>query len=331
MLRNFGKVLGLSFIAEELEKCKMSSKFFRDAWLVVKQAGKNFKQNDPVTLGGALAFFTIFASPPILIMIIFLAGLITGEEMASREIFEIISSSVGQEGADLIHNIVRNYFVEGISLLQQIVSIIIFLFAASTYFIIIQKSLNQIWQVKAKSGRKVTRILKDRMVSFILIFLMGVTLVLSLVLESALVYIGNNLDSYFPYTTPVLINIFGYIVSFLAVMLILGLIYKFLPDVIIEWKVVWVGAAVTSFLFSLGKFLITFGLTNSNIYNMYGSAGSTAIFLLWVFYSSMILFFGAEITQQYAREFAETIQPKEHAVKIVTHEADQDYLAEENV
>lgn len=307
----------------------MSSKFFREAWRVVKQAGKNFNRNDPITLGGALAFFTIFASPPILIMIIFLTGLITGEEMASREIFEIIRSSVGQEGADLIHNIVRNYFVEGISLLQQIVSIIIFLFAASTYFIIIQKSLNQIWQVKAKAGRKITRILKDRMISFILIFLMGVTLLLSLVLEAALTYVGNNLDAYLPNVAALLINVFGYVISFLAIMLILGMIYKFLPDVIIEWRVVWVGAAVTSFLFTLGKFLITFALTNSNIYNMYGSAGSTAIFLLWVFYSSMILFFGAEITQEYATQFAENIEPKDHAVKIVTHEAGQDYIAEE--
>lgn len=308
----------------------MTAKFFRDAWLVVKQAGKDFKRNDPIILAGALAFFTIFASPPILIMLIFLTGLITGEEMASREIFEIIRSSVGQEGADLIHNIVRNYFVEGISLLQKIISGVIFLFAASTYFIIIQKSLNQIWQVKAKSGRKFTRILKDRMISFILIFLMGVTLLLSLVLESALTYLGNNLDSYLPQVTAVLINILGYCISFLAIMIILGIIYKFLPDVKIQWGVVWVGAAVTSFLFTLGKFLITLGLTSSNIYDMYGAAGSTAIFLLWVFYSSMILFFGAEITQQYANQFAENIEPKEHAVKIVSHEANQDYLAEEN-
>lgn len=318
-------------IVEEIYKESMSKKFFRDGWQVVKKSAQNFKRNDPLTLGGALAFFSIFASPPILIMIIFLTGLITGEEMASREIFEIIRTSVGQEGADLIQNIVRNYFVEGLGLLQKIISGIIFLFAASTYFIIIQRSLNQIWQVKAKSGRKITRILKDRMISFILIFLMGVTLLLSLVLESALTYLGENLDAYLPIVTPILINIVGYAISFLAIMLILGMIYKFLPDVIIEWKVVWVGAAVTSFLFTLGKFLITFALTSSNIYDMYGSAGSTAIFLLWVFYSSMIVFFGAEITQQYATQFAENIEPKDHAVKVVTHEAAKDYIAEEDV
>lgn len=299
----------------------MSLKLFRDAWLVIRKAGGRFMDNNPITLAGALAFFSIFAAPPILIMIIFLAGLITGQDMASQEVFQIIRTSVGQEATDLIQNIVRNYFIEGISLIQQIISVVIFLFASSTYFIIVQRSLNQIWQVRAKSGRNLKRVLKDRLISFTLIVIMGIVLILSLVLETALVYLSNRLDYLIPGVTPVLAHIFGYLVSFLAVMLILGMIYKFLPDVIIEWKVVWVGAAVTSFLFSLGKLVITFGLTQSNIHNMYGTAGSTAIFLLWVFYSSLILFFGAEITQQYAGEFAETIQPKDHAEKIVTHEA----------
>lgn len=304
-------------------------KFFKDARLVIEKARNRFMENNPITLAGALAFFSIFAAPPILIMIIFLAGLVTGHDMASQEVFQIIRTSVGQEAADLIHNIVRNYFVEGISLVQQIISGVIFLFASSTYFIIIQRSLNQIWQVRTKSGLHLKRVLKDRLISFILIMVMGIVLILSLVLETALVYLSNRLDYLIPGVTPVLVNIFGYLISYLAVMLILGMIYKFLPDVIIEWKVVWVGAAVTSFLFSLGKLAITFGLTQSNINNMYGTAGSTAIFLLWVFYSSLILFFGAEITQQYAREFAETIQPKDHAVKIITHEAEEDYIAEE--
>lgn len=302
----------------------MSTNFFKNAWLVIKKAAKNFKKNDPITLAGALAFFTIFASPPILITIIYLAGLITGEEMANRELFAIISSSVGPEGADLIRNIIQNYIVEGLNLFQKMISIVIFVFAASTYFIIIQKSLNRIWEVKSRPDNNLKRVLKDRIISVILIFLMGVIFLLSLVLELSLAYLSNNIREFVPWTTEFSINIAGYLVSFLAVMIILAMIYKFLPDVIIEWKVVWVGAAVTAFLFSLGKFLITLGLTGSNIQNMYGSAGSTAIFLLWVFYSSIILFFGAEITLQYARSFAETIQPKDHAVKIVTHEADQD-------
>lgn len=307
----------------------MSKNFFNNSLLVIKKAGKNFMKNDPITLAGALAFFSIIAAPPILIMIIFLVGLITGQDMASQEVFQIIRTSIGEEAADLIHNIVRNYFVEGIGLIQQIVSIIIFLFAASTYFIIIQNSLNQIWQVRTKSSRNLKRVLKDRLISFILIAVMGVVLMFSLLLEAALGFVSNNLDYLIPGVSPILIHIFGYLISFLAVVIILGMIYKFLPDVIIEWKVVWTGAAVTSFLFTLGKFLITFILTNSNIQDMYGTAGSTAIFLLWVFYSSLILFFGAEITQQFAMEFAENIQPKDHAEKIVTHKAGKDYIADE--
>ena len=302
----------------------MDLKFFQDAWLIIRKAFYRFNDNDPITLAGALAFFSIFAAPPILIMIIFLVGLITGQDLASREVFEVIRSSAGTDAAELIRNIVKNYFVEDISLFQQIVSVTIFLFAASTYFIIIQKSLNQIWGVESQPENQYFRVFRDRLVSFTLIFLMGVIFILSFIIEMALVFLGNNLDHYLPGIMPILINIVGYFVSFLAVMFILGMIYKFLPDVVIEWKVVWVGAAVTSFLFSLGKIVITFGLSQSNIDTMYGAAGSTAIFLLWVFYSSIILFFGAEITQQYARSFGENIQPKEHAVKITTKVVDED-------
>lgn len=300
----------------------MTKRFFSNSLLVIKKAGKNFMKNDPITLAGGLAFFSIFASPPILIMIIFLVGLFTGDDMASRATFDIISSSVGEAGSELIHNIVKNYFVDEMNLLQKIISGVIFLFASSTYFIIIQKSLNRIWEVKVRAKRHITRILKDRLISFILISLMGVTLLISLVLEAALGYVSNPLDNFLPTVTPLLLSVFGYVISFLAVMLLLAMIYKFLPDVIIEWKVVWVGAAVTSFLFTLGKLLITFILTSSNIQDMYGTAGSTAIFLLWVFYSSIILLFGADITQQFADEFAENIQPKPHAVKIVTKEVE---------
>lgn len=307
----------------------MSTNFFSNAWLVIQKARKNFIKNDPIILAGGLAFFTIFASPPILITIIYLAGLITGEEMANREIFAIIHSSLGPAAADLIQNIINNYFIEEMNVYEQIFTVVIFVFAASTYFIIIQKSLNRIWEVKSKPDNNLKKILKDRLISIILIFLMGVIFLLSLFLESSLAYLSNNIQEFIPGYSIISTNIAGFLVSIIAVMIIMAMIYKFLPDVIIEWKVVWVGAAVTAFLFTIGKFIITFGLTSSNIQNMYGAAGSTAIFLLWVFYSSLILFFGAEITQQYARSFAETIRPKDHAVKIVTHEADKDYIAEE--
>ena len=307
----------------------MNAQFFRNTRLIIRRAGGDFINHDPITLAGALAFFTIFASPPILIMIIFIVGQITGQDMASREVFAIITQSVGQEGADLVQNIVNNYFVEGVSLFQRIVSGVIFVFASSTYFIIIQRSLNQVWGVKSKA-ESFGRVMKDRGISFVLIFLLGVTLLLTLVLDSAFAYLGDNLDPLLPTITPILINSLGYVASFFAVMLALAMIYKFLPDVIIEWKVVWVGAAVTSFLFLVGRFLITYALTSSNIYEMYGAAGSTAIFLLWVFYSFMIFFFGAEITQQYACEFAETIQPKDHAVKVVQREEKKENVSDES-
>ncbi len=152
---------------------------------------------------------------------------------------------------------------------------------------------------------------------------MGAILVVSLGAETALASLRSQLNNLSPLITPLILNILTIILSLLLGTLMLGVIYKFLPDVIIEWKVVWVGAATTSFLFILGKYLIGFALRSSNIQAMYGSAGSMAMFLLWVFYSSIILFFGAKITQQYALSFAETIQPKEHAVQIETREIEK--------
>jgi membrane protein len=149
---------------------------------------------------------------------------------------------------------------------------------------------------------------------------MGVVLVVSLGAETVLASLRNNLNNFSPLITPLVLNVLAIILSLLLGTVILGVIYKFLPDVIIEWKVVWVGAITTSFLFILGKYIIGFALRSSNIQAMYGAAGSMAIFLLWVFYSSLILFYGAKVTQQYALSFSKSIQPKEHAVRIETRE-----------
>lgn len=167
--------------------------------------------------------------------------------------------------------------------------------------------------------------LENRALSFGIILLMGMILVISLVSQSVLFTVRNTLREFSPLLTPFVLNLFSILLSLLLGTLILAVIYKFLPDVIIEWKVVWVGAAITSFLFTAGKFIIGFALYSSNVQKMYGTAGSMAIFLLWVFYSAIILFYGAKITQQYALSFAETIVPKKHAVKITTQEVEGEF------
>jgi membrane protein len=291
-----------------------------DIAALIRDATRAFNENDPIMLAGALAFFTVFAIPPILIMIIYGISLFSSQTIASTQVFNQIELLMGVAGATILQDIVSNYIIVDQSLLQRLLTIGIFIFASSSFFIIIQHAINRIWNVKPKPQKNFTKILKNRALSFGIIFFMGVVLVVSLGAETVLASLRNNLNNFSPLITPLVLNVLAIILSLLLGTVILGVIYKFLPDVIIEWKVVWVGAITTSFLFILGKYIIGFALRSSNIQAMYGAAGSMAIFLLWVFYSSLILFYGAKVTQQYALSFSKSIQPKEHAVRIETRE-----------
>jgi len=291
-----------------------------DIAALIRDATRAFNENDPIMLAGALAFFTVFAIPPILIMIIYGISLFSSQTIASTQVFNQIELLMGVAGATILQDIVSNYIIVDQGLLQRLLTIGIFIFASSSFFIIIQHAINRIWNVKPKPQKNFTKILKNRALSFGIIFFMGVVLVVSLGAETVLASLRNNLNNFSPLITPLVLNVLAIILSLLLGTVILGVIYKFLPDVIIEWKVVWVGAITTSFLFILGKYIIGFALRSSNIQAMYGAAGSMAIFLLWVFYSSLILFYGAKVTQQYALSFSKSIQPKEHAVRIETRE-----------
>ena len=295
-----------------------------DISILLRRTVRNFSENDPIMLAGALAFFTVFAIPPILIMIIFTLGLFMGQQPAAAEVFSQIEQLIGAASSEVLQSIVSHYFVEGQNMMQRLLAIGIFLFASSSFFIIIQHALNRIWNVRPKAKKEVIKIVENRALSFGIIILMGLILLLSLATQTIFLAIRDELNAFSPLLSPVVLTIFSAFISLLLGVLSFGLIFKFLPDVIIEWKVVWVGAAITSFLFLTGKYLIGFALRSSNIQAMYGTAGSMAIFLLWVFYSSLILFFGAKITQQYAYLFAESIRPKEHAVKIKTVKAIDD-------
>jgi membrane protein len=303
---------------------KIMKKTFFDIISLIRKAANRFNENDPIMMAGALAFFTVFAIPPILIMIIYGIGLFSSQAVVSTQVFNQIELLMGDAGASILEDIVSNYIVADQNILQRLLTIGIFIFASSSFFIIIQHAINRIWNVKPKTDKNFKKMLKDRALSFGIILIMGVILVLSLGAETALASLRNTLNNFSPFITPFILNVLAIILSLLLGTLILGVIYKFLPDVIIEWKVVWVGAGTTSFLFILGKYIIGFALRSSNVQAMYGAAGSMAIFLLWVFYSSIILFYGAKVTQQYALSHAETIQPKAHAVKVEQREIHDD-------
>lgn len=290
---------------------------------LVSDAAKKYKKDDPVRLAGTTAYFTIFAIAPIILIIISVTGLVVDEQNMSQKIYTELNRLIGEDGTAFVKNIVNNYQDKETNLVGTIVGIVTFLITSTTFFKVLQNALNFIWRIRAKPKHNFLKALVDRLLSFGLILSLGFIFLVSLLVDAGLAFLKDYFTDILPDITLTLFNIINYIMAFVIITFIFAIIYKFLPDAKIKWKVTWIGALITAGLFSLGKYAIGFALANTNIGFMYGAAGSVVIFLLWVFYSSIILFFGAEITQQYAEYFSHEIEPKSYAVKIRISEIDE--------
>jgi membrane protein len=283
---------------------------------IIVRSIKKYKIDDPVKLAGTTAFFTIFAIAPIFIIITSVIGLVMGEDTISDRIYGELESLIGTEGTDFVATIVENFRGTDRNIVGTIIGVFVFLIASTTFFTILQNSLNHIWRVRAKPRSNILKALKDRLLSFGLILSIGFILMVLLVIDAALSYFGDFLENYIDQYAIVLLRPVNIAFSFGLLILMFALIYRYLPDTRMKWKVTWVGAIITAVLFIAGRYIIGLMLGIADIGIMYGAAGSAVIFLLWVFYSSIILFFGAEITQQYAEYYNYDIQPKDYAVRI---------------
>jgi membrane protein len=301
-------------------------KKIRQIFNLLKRSVIKYKKDDPVRLAGTTAYFTVFALAPILIIIISVIGLLMGEETISTKAYEELRELIGQQGTAYIKNLVSNFQDRQQNIAGTIIGIVVFLISATTFFTILQKSLNHVWRIRAKPSHNILKTLKDRLLSFGLILSLGFIILISLLMDAGLSILRDFLNDLFPDFTLIIMQVTNQIFSFAVIMVIFALIYKFLPDAIIKWGVVWMGAFITTLLFTIGKFLIEFFLGTSNIGVMYGAAGSLVVILLWVFYSSLIFFFGAEITQQYAEMYSHKIIPKENAIKIKIKEIDEEQI-----
>jgi membrane protein len=283
---------------------------------IVVRSLKQYRKDDPVQLAGTTAFFAIFAIAPIFIIITSLIGLVLGQEEIAGRIYDEMESLIGDQGTGFVETIVENFRDTERNILGTIIGIFVFLIASTTFFTILQNSLNFIWRVRAKPTSNIIKALKDRVLSFGLILSIGFILLILFIVDAALSLFGDFLTGYIDEYALVIIRIVNIALTFGMLVLIFALIYKYLPDTRIKWKVTWVGATVTAVLFVAGRYIIGLMLGIADIGIMYGAAGSVIIFLLWVFYSSIILFFGAEITKQYAGYYHYDIKPKDYAVEI---------------
>lgn len=291
---------------------------------LLKESAQEWQSDKASRLAAALAYYTIFSLAPILIMAIAIAGSIFGEEAAKGEIVQQLETVMDVHSASVIESALKNAAQPDLSSVASWVSVGVLLFAASNLFSQIQDALNTIWEVEAKPGRGLLLVLRKRILSFLMVFLIGLMLVGLLVLSatvSALSKYGDQAFNSIFFELGGLWELINSVISFGVVTILFALVYKILPDVKIAWKDVWVGSMITSILFILGKSALGWYLGRSSFGSTYGAAGSILVLLFWVYYSAQIFFFGAEFTQVYARRYGNHIQPSRLAQRTTQGEA----------
>ncbi|MEX2593226.1 MAG: YihY/virulence factor BrkB family protein [Anditalea sp.] len=292
----------------------------KSAWDITKETLRKFQKSKPIVYSAAIAFFTIFSLPPMLIIIIQVAGRFLGEQAVRSEITSQIQTLINQKNADQINEILQNSDGSESGTLATIIGVAGLLFSATIVFNFIQKALNSIWCVKPKPKRSIVKFIVDRLLSFTMVVALGLLLLVFLIIDAILIifrdYINEKLFGY----TGHLMQVLNFLIPLLVVTFIFAMIFKILPDAKIKWKDVRVGAFVTALLFTLGKYIIGLILGNTNIASTYGAAGSLAAILLWVFYSTIIMLLGAEFTKVNTERRGRRIRPKKHAVLVEVKE-----------
>ena len=274
----------------------------RQIWQVTRDIFRQWQNDEPFQLAAALAYYTIFSLAPLLLIVIAVAGSIFGREAAQNQVFEAIQGLVGRDGARAIQDMVRHADKEESGSWAALWGIALLLIGAGGVVGQLQASLNKVWDVKPTAASSWTRLIHDRFLSFALILGIGFLLLVSLMV-TAVVSAASSYYSRFLPEVVALWPILDILISFAMTTTLFALIYKILPDAYVSWKDVWIGAAITAMLFSLGKLAIGIYLGESTISSTYGAAGSLVTILLWVYYSALIFFFGAELTKYYSTNF----------------------------
>lgn len=280
-------------------------------WKVVKTAGSEFLEDKAPRLGAALAYYAIFAMAPLLVIVIGIAGMIYGQEnQAQSHMIGQVESLVGEQGSEAVKTMLASANRGNSGLIGSILGIVMLLVGATGLFGQLQDALNTIWEVQPKPGGGVWAIVKTRFLSFTLILGVAFLLLVSLIISAALAAMGSLLGDW---QTGIVGQIISIVVNLVVITLLFAMIFRYLPDAHVAWRDVWFGSIVTAILFVIGKSLIGIYLGSSGLASGYGAAGSLAVLLVWLYYSSQIFLFGGELTQAFARLRGADIVPKENA------------------
>lgn len=257
-----------------------------------------FIDDKGLKMAAALSYYTAFSIGPMLLIVISFVGLFFGEDNARIGIVNEANKLIGTEGANMLNTIIKGASNTSTGIFAAIVSVVLLIFGAVTVFIELQESLNIIWGIELKPGRGIRNFIRTRIVSFSMVIASSFVLMVSLIADSVLTLLNKYIGDLFPSVIPTA-EIYNYVGSFLIITILFALIFKYLPNVRISWKYVWIGALVTSFLFFIGKYLIGLYLGRSSYSSTYGAAASFIILFVWIYYSGVILYLGAEITYLY--------------------------------
>jgi membrane protein len=294
---------------------------------VLVQCFKNFMNDKILKLSASLAYTTVFSFGPLLVVIIFLCSIFLGQEAVQGRIYDQMKQFVGSDVALQLQTIIQNASLNGKGTTAAVIGIVTLLFSATAVFAEIQDSINTIWGFKAKPQKGIWQFVRTRFLSFSIVISLGFLLLVSLAVTTIVEGFSDRLKSHFPDVTVIVFYVLNLVISLLVITVLFLLIFKVLPDAKTKFNDVLPGAIASSVLFMIGKFGISFYIGKSNIGTTYGAAGSLVILLLWVYYSAIILYLGAEFAMAWSAHKGSSLQPNDYAValKKVEIETDKDH------
>jgi membrane protein len=298
--------------------------FFKDFWFILKDSASNFMANGDIKFSAALSFYTIFSLAPMLLLALMVGGFVFGQDAVQGHLFEQMNGLVGDDVSAQIENMLAKISLNKNTFIATVIGIITLIVGATSMFGEIQSTINRIWGIKTKPSKGIVFMLFNRLLSFAMVLIIGFLLIVSLAASAIIDLLNTKIIHLLPDFSYFIMYTVSNVVSLLIVSVLFMLIFKFLPDAMIRLKDAFVGAIFTSALFLLGKYLIGIYLTSMANADIFGAAGSIIILLLWVYYSSILLYFGAEFTKSYALNQGQGIQANKFSILVQYKEIEID-------
>jgi membrane protein len=284
---------------------------------LLKRTAIAWNLDDPWRLSAIVAYYAILSLPGLILVVVGVLSYFWGPELIEGQVYEQIEDAIGRDEAEAVESIFKNAMMAETSWIAAAIGVGGLLFGATAVFYHLQISLNQIWNVTSDPKSAILRYLIDRAKSFAFVLLIGFMLLVNFIISIVISAMQEYIAEWFPDVTYYLFTVADILISLSVMTVLFALMFKYLPDVHISWRSVWIGAFITSFLFALGNEILSYYFGAANPGNVYGAAGSMIIILLWVTYSCLILFFGAEFTYVYTKRYGYKMKPKSHARLII--------------